>query len=85
MIPKKALKLQQEIRKHTMTAVAAAFAFIIALVWRDAIRSILDSVVLKLGLPETAYAHEIIVALIITTICVIGIMVVSNYSVKEKK
>ncbi len=76
--------LQNEVRSHVATAIGAAFAFIIALVWRDAIRNILNSFVVKLGLPETAYIHEIVVALLITFVAVIGILVVARYSIKKK-
>ena len=76
--------LQNEVRSHVTTAIGAAFAFIIALVWRDAIRNILDSVVVKLGLPETVYIHEIVVAVMLTIVCVIGILVVARYSIKKK-
>ena len=81
----KAVKLKQAVRKHTTTAIAAAFAFVIALSWRDAIRKMLDSFVARMGLPKTAYIHEIIIALIITAVCVAGITIISKYSVKEEK
>lgn len=81
----KAIELKQDVRKHTTTAIAAAFAFVIALSWRDAIRKMLDSFVVRMGLPETAYIHEIIIAVIITAVCVAGITILSKYSVKEKK
>ena len=78
-----ALKVKQEARNHTVTAISAAFAFVIALVWRDAIRKALDAIVLKLKLPETAYIHEFVIAGILTVVCVIGILVVSKFSIKE--
>jgi len=78
-----ATKLQKEARKHTTTAISAAFAFVIALVWRDAIRSTIDSTILKLGIPDTAYAFEFIMAGILTVVCVLGIIIVSRFSVKE--
>lgn len=80
----KAIKIQQETRKHVTTAIAAAFGFVIALVWRDAIRKMIDSIVIRLGIPETVYVYEIVVAVIITIVCVLGIMVISRYSVKKK-
>jgi hypothetical protein len=82
-VPSKAKQVHQETRKHIITAITAAFAFIIALTWRDAIRKIIDSFVAKLGITETIYAYEIILALIITAVCVLGIMVASKYSIKE--
>ncbi len=78
-----ATSLQKEARKHTTTAISAAFAFVIALIWRDAIRSTLDSVVLKFGISETAYAYEFIIAGVLTVICVLGIIIVSRFVIKE--
>ena len=83
-IKKQASILRKEARKQTIAAITAAFAFIIALVWRDAIRKIIDASVAKLGLPETAYVHEIIVAIILTIICVVGIMLVSKFGEVKK-
>ncbi|MBD3354680.1 hypothetical protein GF361_01695 [Candidatus Woesearchaeota archaeon] len=77
-------KLKKEMRKHTSLAISGAFALIIALVWRDVIEKMVDSFVLKLGLSETAYWYDIAVALVVTVICVIGVLISSRYSVKEE-
>ena len=34
------LKLKSEVKKNILTAILAAFGFIIALIWRDAIKEI---------------------------------------------
>ena len=78
------LKVKREARKQTITAITAAFAFVIAFAWRDAIRKSLDAFVIKMGLPETAFVHEYAVAIFLTLICVIGIVVVSRFSVKKE-
>jgi len=39
----------REMRKHVITAITAAFAFIIALTWRDAIKDGLDRLLQELG------------------------------------
>jgi hypothetical protein len=39
---------------------------------------------MKLGLPETAYLHEFLVAILLTVVCVIGIMIFSKWEVKEE-
>ena len=80
----KTSQLKQDIRKHTTTAIAAAFALTIALTWNSTIRAIVDAFVTKLGMPETVYLHEIIIAAIITVICVIGIIISSKYSIKKE-
>jgi hypothetical protein len=84
-VPSKASEIKKETTKHITTAILAAFAFVIALVWRDAIRKFVDAIVTKLKIPGTAYVHEIVVALIITIICVIGIMIVSEIGAKKEE
>jgi len=82
-VPSKAAELKKETRKQITTAIAAAFGFVIAFAWRDAIRKAIDTGVARLGIPETAYAYEFIVAIVITIICVFGIMIISKYNSKE--
>ncbi len=82
--PSKAVEIQKEARKHIITAITAAFAFVIALTWRDAIRKSVDSIVTKLGVPDTVYFYEFLLAVVITIICVLGIMFASKYSVKKE-
>ena len=76
-------KIRKEMRKHITTAITAAFAFIMALVWRDAIKETVDKIVARAGIPESAYFYSIIIALIVTVVCVLGIMVVSRYGAKK--
>ena len=80
---KKISELKKRMRRRIVEGVVAAFAFIIALIWRDAIRNTIDSFVAKLGIPETAFGYEFIIAAILTVVCVIGIMIVSKYEIKE--
>lgn len=77
-------KLRKEMRKHITVAISGAFALIIALVWRDAIQKMVNNLVTRMGLSETAYWYNVVVALIVTFICIIGILVSSRYSVKEE-
>ena len=76
--------IKNEVRSHVTKAIGAAFAFVIAFAWRDAIRKSLDAFVIKMGLPETAFVHEYIVAILLTLVCVIGIIVVSKFSIKKE-
>ena len=80
-----AAKLQLEMRKHFTTAISAAFAFVIALVWRDAIKEIIDKIIITLNIPESTYYYSIIAAIVVTILCVLGITIVSRYSVKKEK
>ena len=77
-----------EVKINIATAIAAAFGFVIALLWRDVIIGILkyyeywkdggfDS--------EGAIISGVILVLIITIMCVIGIMYISKWGGIEKK
>ncbi|MBW2995669.1 hypothetical protein KY332_00040 [Candidatus Woesearchaeota archaeon] len=78
-------EFKRRVRQRTLTAVTAAFAFIIALVWKDAIRKVIDAFVARLKVPETAYLHEFIIAILLTVVCVIAIMLFSKLEVKEEE
>ena len=78
----------KDVKINIATAIAAAFGFVIALLWRDVIIGILK---------YTGYWQEggfdsseaiiagVILVVIITIICVIGIMFVSKWGGIEKK
>lgn len=74
-----ARKLKNEFNKAINTAILAAFGFLIALVWKDVITEIVD----KLA-EYSPVSGKIISALIITFICVLGIIVVSKVFRFEK-
>lgn len=72
----------QEIRVKTgnyiIKSILSAFAFIIALAWRDAMRKTIDAFVVLLGIPDTAFFYEIIISLVVTLVCVMGIVLFSK-------
>ena len=72
--------VKKEVRKHIITAITAAFGFIIALSWRDAISSWINSLVENFNLSEGWY--QFIAALIVTVIGVVGIIIVSKFEEK---
>ncbi len=76
---REAKEFQLEVRKSTATAIAAAFSFVIALFWRDAITDILNKILNDLGLTGSTYIAKIIAALIVTIIAVIAINKVSKW------
>ena len=75
-------KLIKDIRKNTGLAIAAAFALIIALTWNEAIKEGVNKLVETLGIPNASYIFSIITAIIITFICVMGILIFSRWSQK---
>ncbi len=72
-------KLQAETRKAVITAVVAAFGFLMALAWRDVI-----SEYVKLLVEISPVQGKLISATIVTIIAVVGIMIVTRFNVKEE-
>jgi len=72
--------------KHDVTpAIVASFGFIIALVWRDAIRSILDKILESMGIVNKAYLYDILSAVIVTIVVIAIMIAVSSYSHSKKQ
>lgn len=78
-----AKKIKKEVRKHIITAITAAFGFLIALAWRDAIASWINTLIENFSLSEGWY--KFIAAILITIIGVVGIILVSRFEQKEIK
>ncbi len=76
--------LEMEIKNDVSIPIIASFGFIIALVWRDAIKGAIDEFLLRSGLMERAYLYNFISAIIVTVI-VITIMIVITRLSRSKK
>jgi len=75
-----ARRFQREFRKSIVTAMAAAFGFLIALVWKDVITEWVTKI------SETSpVKNSLITALITTIIAVIGILLISKLYKEETK
>jgi hypothetical protein len=77
-----------EVKINIATAIAAAFGFVIALLWRDVIIGILKyyGYWQEGGFDtEQAIIGGVILVIIITVICVIGIMYISKWGGITKK
>jgi hypothetical protein len=80
-------KLKKDAKEYTLTikeeistAILAAFAFLIALVWRDAISDIIDTLKISQYIQSS-----LINAIFVTIISVIGIIIIKKYlSVKNE-
>jgi hypothetical protein len=84
---KKTMKLK-DVKINIATAIAAAFGFVIALLWRDVIIGILKyyGYWQEGGFDtEMAIVAGVILVIIITVICVFGIMYISKWGGIEKK
>ncbi|MBU0614548.1 MAG: hypothetical protein KJ601_00485 [Nanoarchaeota archaeon] len=82
-IPHAAKAVHSEVKKNVLTAILAAFGFIIALVWRDFIKSGVDQIIYSIGVEGSGYVYQLIITFITTVFCVIGILVVSRMKGKE--
>lgn len=78
-------EIKYETKNRLVTALVAAFAFLIALAWRDLIKEIVDKIVSKFVINGHGYISSIITAIIITFVCVIGIIIVSKWDPNKKK
>lgn len=78
-------KFQIEVRKYMATAISTAFALVIALVWKDAIQAFVDNIIADLKLTQEVHYYRLIVAILVTIICVFGILFISRWSEKEAK
>lgn len=77
-ITKKAIEFEQEFKKYTFTAIAAAFGFVMALTWNEAIKATVLKIIDALGITGEGYIFQIIAAIIITVICILGIIYASR-------
>lgn len=77
-----------EVKINIATAIAAAFGFVIALLWRDIIIGLLKMTPFwsEEGFSDPAGAAvAIVMVIIVTIICVIGIMYISKWGGIGKK
>ena len=72
---------QKEFRKHLSTFLTGAFAFVAALLWRDTIKSFLiyyEEFIKKLMPIKEVWFTQLITAIAVTIVAVIGIIVISR-------
>ena len=72
--------VRKEVRKHIITAITAGFGFLIALSWKDAITTWVNSIVYYFKV--SGNLSQLIAALIVTVVSVIGIVVASKFEEK---
>ena len=71
----------KEVKSTIAVAIAGAFGFIIALIWRDIIIGLMNMAGLSVENfnDSTGAAIAIIVAIIITLVCVLGILYITKW------
>lgn len=86
---KTSTEFTKEMQKRTGTAVITAFALVIALAWQDAIKSIVDTTIASLNITNVATLikitlfYKVVIAILITIVCVLGIFLISKIIRKE--
>jgi len=81
----------KEVKSTVAVAIAAAFGFIIALIWRDIIIGLMNMAGLSVSnFTEAddaiiAAAGAIVAAIIITIVCVLGILYITKWGGVAKK
>ena len=73
-------ELKNETKKHVVTAIVAAFGFIIALVWRDAIKEFINSIMVNFSINGSLSLITFYTAIITTIIAAIGIILITKWN-----
>ena len=71
-----------ELKKHSLVAMTAAFGFLIALAWKEPIVAAVGLIVERIGM-ESEVASGFVSAAVVTVVAVLGIMIISKWSVQE--
>ena len=75
---------RNEFKKQTVTAITAAFAFLIALSWREPISEGVNNLILKSGLKENLIYYKFVSAILITFLGVIFLVILTKWSSENK-
>jgi len=78
-------ELKNETKKHVVTAIVAAFGFIIALVWRDAIKEFIETLVINFSISGPSSLITFYTAIMTTLIAAIGIVLITKWSSEPEK
>lgn len=74
-------RIKKEYRKTLVTALNTGLAFIVALFIKDLLTSFFDLLLVKLHLSElSGIFYQLVIALGVVAICVIGIILLSSWS-----
>ncbi len=80
-----ASRFNKEFKNEVAVGITAAFAFLIALSWREPIQKSVDGLVARMGLVGQAIYIEYLSALIMTLIAVLVLMGISKWKVQEEE
>jgi hypothetical protein len=74
--------LDTSFKQHVSTAIIAAFSFLIALSWKDVIVHAVNSFIKEEILTSAPYLTELISAIVVTLIAILGIMLITTWAKK---
>ena len=69
-------------KQHVSTAVIAAFSFLIALSWKDLVVHLVSYFIKDEILKNSPYLSELISAIVVTIIAILGIMLITTWAKK---
>lgn len=71
-----------QVKEHTITAIIAAFSFLVALVWKDFFVKIISDIMNTFITPSNTHLTNLYSAVIVTIIAVLGIITMVRWSRK---
>ena len=78
-------QIQSKFREHASTAIIAALSFLIALSWKDLIIKLVQDNLSFALLDKYPYIPELLTAITITLIAILGIAIISLWLAPEKE
>lgn len=79
-----AVNLKNEVKKHIITGITAAFGFLIALTWREPISDLVNMLVDNLSI-ENEILFKFITAILVTLIAAIVLMYLTRWQTKTEE
>ncbi|MFA4907345.1 MAG: DUF5654 family protein [archaeon] len=75
-------ELRREVKRNMTIAITGAFAFVIALFWKDLITEWINSLLIFFRLTGDSFFFKLLAALFVTLICVLAIVYFSRWAEK---
>ncbi len=83
---KEAIEVRREFRRNMVTAITAAFAFVIALQWKDVITDGINYLIMFSGLPQgQAFGFKVVSAIAVTFIAVLGVLLTTRFLARKSE
>ena len=74
---------RSEFKKQSLTAISAAFGFLIALSWREPISDFVNFLIEGAGLKESAIYYKFVSAVVVTLIAVVFLVFLTKWNEKK--